>query len=243
MTTQPNDPTTPTLTADDRAAIERGLAAEERERPKHDKFKRGSAVYTCKECGKRTRGTGEGEEQVGMCRACFDYASWENTHNDDDHETSGPVAGCLVCDAKQPKAEPKAKPAKGKPAAKPAKASKPAKKSAAKKPAAKNGKAKKPTEQDAAPRSHVAATALGEQLMALAAKAEKVEGAKAVATLAAKLAKGTLNHGWLVSLRDAVNALAANLRDANQKALAKQLTAANRAVRRMERATRSEAAV
>ena len=82
-------------------------------------------------------------------------------------------------------------------------------------------------------RSEAADTILG-----LVKKAGKADGANTVATLAAKLAKGTITHAQLVSLRDAIKTLSQALRDDNKAALAKQLANANRAVRRLERASR-----
>jgi hypothetical protein len=36
------------------------------------------SVYTCTDCGKRTRETGEGESQHELCAFCFMKASWHN---------------------------------------------------------------------------------------------------------------------------------------------------------------------
>lgn len=83
--------------------------------------------------------------------------------------------------------------------------------------------------------------AAGETLVALAAKATDTAGADTVATLAAKLVKGTLSNAGLVELRDAINALSAKLRDADKGTLAKQFAVANRGVRRLVRATREDA--
>ena len=80
-----------------------------------------------------------------------------------------------------------------------------------------------------------------EAIVALAQEAGRSKEATALASLAAKVAKGAPTHTQLVSLRDAVNALSATLREQGEKqqvALAKQLSKANRAVRRLERAAR-----
>ena len=57
-------------------------------------FKRGSGVYKCQDCGKRTRETCEGESSCDLCLDCFDDASNENEHNDTHDEK---VAGCKYC--------------------------------------------------------------------------------------------------------------------------------------------------
>jgi DNA-directed RNA polymerase subunit RPC12/RpoP len=58
-------------------------------------FQRGSGVYVCGNCGKRTRDT-EGEGDVGMCFKCYERGGWENTHSDNDHEHD-PDPNCPVC--------------------------------------------------------------------------------------------------------------------------------------------------
>ena len=103
---------------------------------------------------------------------------------------------------------------------------------AAPKAAAKKGATKAP-KKEADRTSEAADTILG-----LVRKAGKAEGASTVATFATKLAKGTITHAQLVSLRDSIKALSQTLRDDNKAALAKQLANANRAVRRLERASR-----
>jgi len=44
----------------------------------NSRFQKGSGVYKCNWCGKRTRETGEGESLVGICRHCWDEVGWEN---------------------------------------------------------------------------------------------------------------------------------------------------------------------
>ena len=43
-----------------------------------NRFQKGSGVYVCEICGKRTRDTGIGEGQMGYCRSCFDEMEKEN---------------------------------------------------------------------------------------------------------------------------------------------------------------------
>jgi hypothetical protein len=33
-----------------------------------------------------------------ICEPCYDYQGWENEHSDDDHENTGHVDGCLICE-------------------------------------------------------------------------------------------------------------------------------------------------
>jgi hypothetical protein len=68
-------------------------------------FQRGSGVYTCCECGKRTRETGDGESQGELCRRCWQYFGWENTHNDCNHEGSDDDPDkehCPICQGLEP---------------------------------------------------------------------------------------------------------------------------------------------
>ena len=41
-----------------------------------------SGVYTCDFCGKRTRETGEGESDLGICRFCYLEAGLSNALSD-----------------------------------------------------------------------------------------------------------------------------------------------------------------
>ena len=41
-------------------------------------FQKGSGCYTCHDCGKLTRETGDGESNCELCRNCFWIAQWEN---------------------------------------------------------------------------------------------------------------------------------------------------------------------
>lgn len=60
------------------------------------RFQRGSAVYTCRVCGKRTRETGDSESFVFLCAACYEEAGWENEHQDGYHEDQ-PNPSCPFC--------------------------------------------------------------------------------------------------------------------------------------------------
>lgn len=48
----------------------------------NSRFKKGSGVYICAMCGKRTRDTGNGEGQTGLCKKCYDAAEEENYESD-----------------------------------------------------------------------------------------------------------------------------------------------------------------
>ena len=62
---------------------------------KNNRFLRGSGVYTCRSCGKKTRETGESESFVELCAKCNYEAGLENEHNDDGH--NGSFKNCLLC--------------------------------------------------------------------------------------------------------------------------------------------------
>jgi len=49
---------------------------------KNSRFQKESGVYTCRECGKKTRETGEGESNLRLCLKCFNSAGNENEEND-----------------------------------------------------------------------------------------------------------------------------------------------------------------
>jgi rubrerythrin len=61
----------------------------------YNRFAKGSGVYTCAVCGKRTRRTGDGAG-VGLCEKCYEYATWENSHSDHNHDEK-PDPNCPVC--------------------------------------------------------------------------------------------------------------------------------------------------
>ena len=47
------------------------------------RFARGSAVYTCRCCGRNTRSTGRGDnEHAKLCAECYDLAGEENSLSD-----------------------------------------------------------------------------------------------------------------------------------------------------------------
>lgn len=48
------------------------------------RFQKGSGVYNCIVCGKRTRETGDGESDVQMCALCYFKESWYNAVQDGD---------------------------------------------------------------------------------------------------------------------------------------------------------------
>jgi len=73
---------------------------------KNNRFRKGSAVYSCRICQKRTRETGGSESFVGLCADCYELAGWENTHDDDDHENN-PEEDCPLCETTPKKTEKK----------------------------------------------------------------------------------------------------------------------------------------
>jgi len=44
----------------------------------HNRFRKGSGVFTCTVCGKQTRDTSGGNGQVELCQSCYDRAGDEN---------------------------------------------------------------------------------------------------------------------------------------------------------------------
>lgn len=64
---------------------------------RNDRFQRGSGIYVCRICGKRTRETGGDESNVELCFSCFEEAGLENEHSDYGHDE--PVDGCPTCRA------------------------------------------------------------------------------------------------------------------------------------------------
>jgi hypothetical protein len=64
--------------------------------PRNSRFQKGSGVYTCRDCGKKTRETGNCESGVDLCAACYEDAGLENDHYDNHDE---PVTGCKWCEA------------------------------------------------------------------------------------------------------------------------------------------------
>lgn len=52
----------------------------------------------------RASSHGMGADLDGLCVRCYDYAGWENTHSDDNHDAEGslPDPDCMVCQARKP---------------------------------------------------------------------------------------------------------------------------------------------
>lgn len=65
-------------------------------REAHSRFQRGSGCYTCRLCGKQTRDTGHDEASCQLCRRCYEFASWENTHSDE-HDGDNTDPHCPLC--------------------------------------------------------------------------------------------------------------------------------------------------
>ncbi len=63
---------------------------------KGNKFAKGSGCYVCRECGKRTRETGDCESGVDLCLACYNLAGIENSHCDGYHDEV-PDMDCPLC--------------------------------------------------------------------------------------------------------------------------------------------------
>jgi len=67
------------------------------------------AVYTCRDCGKRTRETGYSESSVGLCAKCFEEGGLINEHSDNDGhfgfngEDLGYNPNCPTCRAERAK--------------------------------------------------------------------------------------------------------------------------------------------
>ncbi len=60
------------------------------------RFQRGTAVYLCGICRKKTRETGECESGCGLCRSCYEAEGLRNEHNDSGHPE--PIEGCPECE-------------------------------------------------------------------------------------------------------------------------------------------------
>jgi len=48
----------------------------------NQRMQKGSGIYTCEECGTKTRETGEGESLVKLCLRCWEIAGCINSVND-----------------------------------------------------------------------------------------------------------------------------------------------------------------
>jgi hypothetical protein len=66
--------------------------------PDYRRFQPGTAVYTCRECGKRTRDTGGDEASCRVCLACFEASLLANSHADGVHDAH-PEPSCPACKA------------------------------------------------------------------------------------------------------------------------------------------------
>ena len=63
------------------------------------KFEKNSGCYTCLDCGKLTRETGESESGCELCKNCFKRAGLENQHNDTSrHGKFEKTENCPVCE-------------------------------------------------------------------------------------------------------------------------------------------------
>lgn len=62
------------------------------------RFEKGSGVYKCRGCGRKTRSTGRGDnENVQMCTTCYDEAGFENEHSDGGHQSGDYLEECPTC--------------------------------------------------------------------------------------------------------------------------------------------------
>jgi hypothetical protein len=62
------------------------------------------APATCIDCGRTLRSSNRSTTNRDMCEACFEYAGWENEHDDNAHDETGAVEGCPVCEGNAPTA-------------------------------------------------------------------------------------------------------------------------------------------
>jgi hypothetical protein len=53
----------------------------------HSLAQRGSGFFTCVDCGKMTRETGEGESETHTCARCLEICSWENVLDNSDKDS------------------------------------------------------------------------------------------------------------------------------------------------------------
>jgi hypothetical protein len=65
----------------------------------NNRFKRGSGVFECSECGRRTRDTGNYEHESGMCKWCVKVNECWNGHSDGAHDYEGSETHkfCMWC--------------------------------------------------------------------------------------------------------------------------------------------------
>ena len=62
---------------------------------KSSTFQRGTGVYICHLCQKRTRETTSESAGVDLCEDCYEVAGYENQHSDSDH--AGILQDCAIC--------------------------------------------------------------------------------------------------------------------------------------------------
>jgi hypothetical protein len=71
---------------------------------------------TCPDCGVKLTSSTRSADNRDYCHDCYDYAGWENTHDDEAHDELSPDADCRVCRGDVPGAKaPKAGHTNGKP--------------------------------------------------------------------------------------------------------------------------------
>lgn len=62
-----------------------------------NRFARGSGMYVCDCCGRKTRSTGCGDnENAGLCAECYDLAGIENAISDGGHDENDLVVGAQL---------------------------------------------------------------------------------------------------------------------------------------------------
>lgn len=77
----------------------------------------------CSDCGTKLTSSTRTPDHTDLCAACYDYAGWENTHDDEGHDDMGNGSvdndirsHCPVCKGEAPTAKPaKAGHSNGKP--------------------------------------------------------------------------------------------------------------------------------
>lgn len=65
------------------------------------------ATPNCTDCGRKLTSSNRSTTNRDMCEPCFEYAGWENQHNDDDHDGSDDRFDpcCPVCLGNAPTAD------------------------------------------------------------------------------------------------------------------------------------------
>lgn len=62
------------------------------------------APATCIDCGRKLTSSNRDRSNRDMCTKCYEYAGHENWHDDEAHDETGPVEGCMVCEGNAPTA-------------------------------------------------------------------------------------------------------------------------------------------